>query len=333
MIGSAEPRPKILVCGGGSIGRRHIANLLSLNAEVFVWRAQTDRLKDLENEFHIKGMRDLDEAINASSAVIVATATDQHIAIALQVLRAGKPLFIEKPVSHSQDRIDDLIRLAGSQTVEVGCQFRVHPNLIALSHIVHDMGDENLLSYRLAMGHRLDAWRPGSNYAAGYSADATRGGGALFDLIHQIDIALWFFGPVVHVSAVLSKRSNLEIAADDMTNLLLTHKNGLTGHIQLDMASPVYRCEAEILTKTAMFTWSYPLGTVTQHDAAEVSIKHRVDSSFERNDLFIKHMQHFLKRITNPELSAICPLTDGIAALQVALSARKSFETGKRIEL
>ena len=106
------------------------------------------------------------------------------------------------------------------------------------------------------MGHRLDAWRPDQNYKQGYSANSAHGGGALFDLIRQIDIALWLFGPATEVDAVLAKLGKLNIQGDDVTNLLLTHNHGFTGHIQLDIASPVHRCEAEIMTTNELFRWS-----------------------------------------------------------------------------
>jgi predicted dehydrogenase len=75
----------------------------------------------------------------------------------------------------------------------------------------------------------------------------------MYDLVHQIDIAVWLFGPVKYVFANLARRSKLKINADDFTNLILIHKNGVTGQIQLDMVSPAYRGENEIVTKDNVF--------------------------------------------------------------------------------
>ena len=248
---------RVLVCGAGSIGRRHIVNLLQLGAKVSVWRSQTHLLKSIHAEFDVEVNEDLAESINSADAVVVATATDNHIPIAIKVLKAGKALFIEKPLSNNWTGIEDLKHLSAGRIIEVGCQLRAHQNLITLSKLLLETGKKDIFTYRLAMGHRLDAWRKGKTYQEGYSSDSERGGGALFDLIHQIDLALWLFGPVEEVNAVLSKRSGLDIKGDDMSNLLLTHSSGLTGHIQLDMASPVYRCEAEVMTTDSIYEWSY----------------------------------------------------------------------------
>ncbi|RTY34150.1 Gfo/Idh/MocA family oxidoreductase [Chlorobium phaeovibrioides] len=316
---------RVLVCGAGSIGRRHITNLLSLGVEVSVWRARSGLLNEVAQEFPVKVFEDLSIAISEAEAVVVATATDQHVAIATEALKAGKALFIEKPISHDWLGVDRLSSLVEGKIVEVGCQFRAHPNLIALDQKLCKTEEGRSLTYRLAMGQRLDAWRPAQDYQAGYSADSSRGGGALFDLIHQIDIALWFFGPVVGVYAVLDNIGDLNIKGDDVTNLLLTHKSGVTGHIQLDMASPVYRCEVEVMTSNALINWSNAQGVLQQRKADGIPIiVDSVPDGFVRNDLFLIHIAHFLKRIDNPLIPPLCAFEDGVAALKVALGARKS---------
>lgn len=324
---------RVLVCGAGSIGRRHIANLLGLGAEVSVWRARGDILAEIAHEFPVKTFASLPNAIAGAEAVVVATATDQHVAIAAEALKTGRALFIEKPLSHDWTGIDNLHRLAKNAIVEVGCQFRTHPNLIALSLLLGQPEYGRPLTYRLAMGQRLDAWRPTQNYEHGYSADSARGGGALFDLIHQIDIALWLFGPVVTVNAVLSKLGELNIQGDDVTNLLLTHSSGVTGHIQLDMASPVYRCEAEVMTSKALFRWSNVEGRLRHVSPECETIVDRVPDGFERNDLFLTHMVHFLKRLDNSTLPPLCKFEDGVAALKVVIGAREANLLGKMVRL
>ena len=312
------------ICGAGSIGKRHIANLLQLGAEVWVWRSRSELLAEIANDFPVQVCTDLHSAIAAAEAVVVATATDQHVAIAVAALKAGRAVFIEKSLSNDWAGIDDLSRLAAGKVVEVGCQFRAHPNLIALASQLRQPNHQRPLTYRLAMGHRLDAWRPAQNYQQGYSADSARGGGALFDLIHQIDIALWLFGPALGVQAVLAKLGDLNIRGDDVANLLLTHENGVTGHVQLDMASPVYRCEAEVMTTNALFHWSNTAGILRQLSPEGETIVDRLPKGFERNNLFYTHMAHWLRRIDNPEMLPLCAFEDGAAALRVALCAREA---------
>lgn len=324
---------RILVCGAGSIGTRHITNLLKLGADVSVWRSRHELLADISQQFPVRIYAELPAAIEEAEAVVVATATDQHMSIAQQALKSRRALFIEKPLSHNWTGIDDLRQLAENAIVEIGCQFRAHPNLKALASMLGREEYGRTLAYRLAMGHRLDAWRPSQNYQQGYSADSARGGGALFDLIHQIDVALWLFGPVVAVNAVLAKVGDLSIQGDDIANLLLTHKSGVVGHIQLDMVSPVYRCEAEVMTSKYLFRWLYKEGILCQLSPESEAIVDRLPERFERNDLFLTHMAHFLGRVEGSTLPALCPLEDGVAALKVALCAREASALGKTVRM
>lgn len=326
------PKKRVLVCGAGSIGRRHIANLLKLGTQVSVWRSRAALLDDVAQEFGVRTHQDLSYAIEESDAVVVATATDQHVPLARRVLETGRAVFIEKPLSHDWAGIDDLLQLSGGRVVEVGCQFRAHPNLIALARALAQPKNGRSLTYRLAMGQRLDAWRA-ADYRDCYSADAARGGGALFDLVHLIDIALWLFGPVASVYAVLSKMGELEIRGDDVANLLLTHNSGVTGQVQLDMASPVHRCEIEVMTAQALYTWSNAQGAVRRQSETADEVVHCVDAGFERNDLFMAHTRHFLARVENPGLEPLCSLDEGVDALRVALTARASDSRGARVAI
>ncbi len=324
---------RVLVCGTGSIGRRHIENLVQLGADVLVWRARSELLVEITRDYPVQACTDLDSGIATVEAVVVATATDEHVAIATATLKAGRALFIEKPLSHDWEGIDNLSHLAKGKVVEVGFQFRTHPNLIALATELKQLKQQGILTYRLAMGHRLDAWRPDQDYEQGYSANSERGGGALFDLIHQIDIALWLFGPVLGVHAVLAKRGMLNIHGDDVTNLLLTHKNGVTGHIQLDMTSPVYRCEAEVMTTSKIFRWSNSEGMLRQLSSEGETIVDRLPEEFKRNDLFYTQMEHWLKRIDNYKLLPLCSFEDGVAALRVALGAREASALQQMVKI
>lgn len=333
MDGIVNMGKRVLVCGAGSIGKRHITNLLKLGADVSVWRSRHAMLADISEQFPVRTYAELPVAIAEAEAVVVATATDQHMSIAQKALESGRALFIEKPLSHNWTGIDNLRQLAKNAIVEIGCQFRAHPNLKALASMLGQIKYGRTLTYRLAMGHRLDAWRPAQNYQQGYSADSARGGGALFDLIHQIDIALWLFGPIVAVNAVLAKVGDLSIQGDDMANLLLTHKSGVIGHIQLDMVSPVYRCEAEVMTNKHLFLWSHKEGMLCQQSPEGEVVVDRLPERFERNDLFLAHMAHFLGRVEGSALPPLCALEDGVAALKVALCAREASALGQAVRI
>ena len=146
----------------------------------------------------------------------------------------------------------------------------------------------------------------------------------MYDLVHQIDIAVWLFGPVKYVFANLARRSKLKISADDFTNLILIHKNGVTGQIQLDMVSPAYRGENEIVTKDNVFYLNLINGVLIKKKNFFSKIISKPPKKFIRNDLFISQMKHLLKNLKKNNIDAVCSLFDGILSLNVLLAAEKS---------
>ncbi len=323
--------PKVLVAGAGSIGRRHLANLRALGAEVCAWRERAALAPELARELGLPVYADLAQAISSVDAVVVATATDRHLPVALAAARARKAIFLEKPVASSWNGLDELTAVVTEVelVVEVGCQLRAHPNLIALAERIAGNSDGPLYTFRAVVGQRLEQWRLGTDYRQGYSASADRGGGALMDLVHEIDLVHWLAGGLQQVWAQLSTLSDQEVFADDLANLLVRTRSGAVGQIQMDMLSPAYRRGLELVFKDTVYIWDYVNGTLTRDDGKVREVIDRVPAGFERNNLFMAHMAHFLTRIRSPETPPLCSFEDGLAVLRAALAARESDRTGR----
>jgi predicted dehydrogenase len=325
-------RLRVLVCGGGSIGRRHAANLNALGVEVRCWRARGPSAGPV-----LEGTPDvdvLDEGINWCQAMVVATATDQHMALASAAAAAGRHLFLEKPVAHSLSGVAELVSLVARRglIVEVGCQLRMHPVLQAMREHVKSGIDGRPLAFHGCVGQRLDQWRPGTDYRNGYSADVSRGGGALFDLIHEIDLVLWQLGRPVGVAAHLSCVGGLGIQAEDLANLIIVLEDGCSGSLQLDMVSSVYRRRFEVVCEKASLRFDYGAGKLWRDAPGGTSELARVPDGFQRNDLFTAHMDRFLTRIRSGGAAA-CSLEEGVAALEVAVAAHAAARERRQVDL
>jgi predicted dehydrogenase len=318
----------ILVCGYGSIGRKHALNLKTLGASVHVWRKR-DKTDDIIADGFTPAP-DLDSAIAACDAVIIATATDEHIDIALRAARARKAIYLEKPLSHNNDGVADLLNAAEGLTIEIGCQLRHHPNIQYLRPRLASGADGKILTFNAWVGQRLDQWRPGTDYRTGYSADAARGGGALFDLVHEIDLINWLAGPVTHVSADLRHNGPLDMKGEDLANLILTTQNGASGVVQLDMLSPAYRRGFTLVCENAVYSWNYNTGILTRDDGTGPVTAHAAPDGFAPRDLLMLSMKHFMARLDDPSLPTSCSLPEAAHDLAILLAARRSSAAGKR---
>src|SRR5437016_3345212 len=108
---------RILVVGTGSVGRRHITNLLELRADVFAfsYRREANNTAIDSMPPSVTLVDDLDDALGGDcDAVVIANRTDLHISVALAGARNGKALFIEKPLAASMAGVDELIELVSA---------------------------------------------------------------------------------------------------------------------------------------------------------------------------------------------------------------------------
>ncbi len=322
----------VLVVGTGSIGKRHIANLLALGARVsaFSYRAAAgaEAPASVFDDPRVQRAPDLAQALTGDvDAVVVANRTDLHLDVALQAARLGKHLFLEKPLAVSLADVSELQRLVAQQglVVEAGFMLRRHPNLLWMQQYLASGALGELFHARAAVGQWLPDWRPGTDHRLGYGAFRAQGGGVVFDLIHELDLVHWLLGPVADVSAMTRTVKSLEIETEAVAQIGLRLASGLLAQVHLDYVRPGYGRDMEIVAREGVLAWDYQAGTVSLERAgAAPETVHRVPTGFERNTMFREHMAHFLQRIQTPALPAISSLADAEAVLRLALATHLS---------
>lgn len=320
----------ILVVGSGSIGRRHIQNMLSLGALVSVFRHRGANAPDSLPPA-VKIIESLDDALNGScDAVIVANRTDLHLVTAIAAASAGKHLFIEKPLSDSMRGVDELAsRIATANIIcEMGYMLRFHPNLQWIKKFLATQELGGIHYARAIVGQFLPDWRPDTDYRTCYSAFRSQGGGVIFDLVHDIDVITWLLGGVSEVATMTSSSAALEIETEAIAQINLRLRSGQLAQLHLDYLRPTYARSLEVVCDDGVLTWDYTEGTVSiERRNGKTEIAHRVPDGFSRNGMFLSHANHFLRRLKGEEETARASLADGIDSLRVALACHKSAES------
>ena len=326
---------KVLVVGTGSIGTRHIKNLLALETSVSAYSYRAERTEVLSKKYGIRAFPSVDSAFDFEpDAVVISNRPDQHMETAIAAAERGIHLYIEKPLSNSLKGIDDLKRLSESKAlvIEVGCMMRFHPGLRTIKELLER--DEIGKPYfaRVCVGQYLPDWRPEQDYHQSYSAKSDYGGGVLFDLIHELDYLYWWFGTVSDVSSFLDHLSDLEIETEDVAQILLRFGKGLVAQVEMDYLRPFYRRDCEVVGSKGVIFWDYNSGKVTLKikGVSEAQV-FDLPVSFERNTMFVDHMKHFLNRIKNGGNPAV-DLEDGINVLKVALAAHRASENRRAVK-
>ena len=123
---------KFLVAGYGSIGRRHLRNLIALGQnDIVLLRSHKstlpeEEIKDIPVETTVEAALS-----HHPDGVIIANPTALHLDAAIPAAKAGCAVFMEKPVSDSYERISELRDALGGNggRFQMGFQFRFHPRL------------------------------------------------------------------------------------------------------------------------------------------------------------------------------------------------------------
>jgi predicted dehydrogenase len=106
-----------MIAGLGSIGRRHLRNLLALGErDILLFRSHKSTLPDDELEGFPTETNLAEALARAPQAVIISNPTALHIEVALAAAKAGCHLLIEKPISHSLERVDELCEVVRAIT-------------------------------------------------------------------------------------------------------------------------------------------------------------------------------------------------------------------------
>jgi predicted dehydrogenase len=331
---------KILIAGLGSIGRRHLRNLLALGEkDILLYRTRHSSLPDDElGAFPV--VTDLNAVLDCHpDAAIIANPTALHLETAIPVAQAGCHLLLEKPIAHTFAGVPALrqaVQQGGGQVL-VGFQFRFHPGLRQVADWIAQGAIGRPLSFRAHWGEYLPDWHPWEDYRQGYSARSDLGGGVILTLSHPLDYLRWMLGEVDSLWAFAGKSGDLEIDVEDTAEIGLRFRNGAIGSVHLDYNQRPPAHTLEIIGTRGTLDWDHRDGCAVLYQVERGGWQRispekllGLERSYERNDLFLAEMSHFLA-VARGETQPACSLEDGIQVLRLALAAQQSARQGERV--
>lgn len=327
---------KFLIAGLGSIGRRHLNNLVTLGQrDILLYRTHQSTLPEADQvDFPVE--TDLQAALDHQpDAVIVSNPTALHLQVARPAAERGCHLFLEKPLSHNMQGVRELQETVSQQGLKVlvGFQFRFHPGLQHVRRLLQSGAAGQPLSVRAHWGEYLPGWHPWEDYRQGYSARPELGGGVILTLCHPLDYLRYLLGDIDSLWALTASDSPLELPVEDRAEIGLRFRSGVIGSVHLDYVQRPPAHWLEIICTAGTIRWDNADGSVKWYSSQSTAWNTQpAPQAFERNQLFLDQMQHFLNVLERGAAPA-CTLEDGIRALEMALAAHESAATGRRVTL
>ncbi len=272
--------------------------------------------------------------VDGLDVVVLATPSGLHADQARQVIDAGVPVVVDKPLATNASgalAVLDAARQAGVP-LTVFQNRRYDAEHVTMRDVVRSgrLGEV----FRAEM--RWERWRPIPKERWRETAPATEGGGIMLDLqTHVVDAAVDLFGPVESVYAEVFCRTTV---SEDDAFLACRHESGAVSHLGTSSVAAAPGPRIRVLGRAAAFVLNaferdldvYPdLRTDDDHcgwiyDGAERTPAPRSDSSQ------VDFYRQVAAALQADEVQAAMPVDprDAVHTLAVIDAARASAESG-----
>ena len=318
----------VLLIGLGRWGEKHLRVLRDIGATVWVADVSATR-RAWAVQHGVAAARAVDDyhsVLGHVDAVDIVTPADSHLAIAETCLRAGRPCFVEKPltVTAADGRQLATVARETGQALQVGHIFRFHPVTAAIRTAV--------------MARRLGRLRFATGRFAGFKRPRMDVGVTHTDAIHYFDLFAYLFDhPATRASAI--QRDYLGRGLDDMSVTMVEYGD-VPALVEANYFVPGTWRECVVVGERGTVVADYGSGTVNLYEG---EFRHR-DGVWEAIDLGKEALQTNDVEPLRLELSAfldVCagkapvPVTadDGVRAVQVVEAAAQAARLGRAVAI
>lgn len=318
----------VLVVGVGSIGRRHLSNLAALGHTVYAVDIDPAQLERVSAQ--VKGtFSSLDEALAiGADAAFVCTFSNDHIAPAMKCAAAGCHLFIEKPLSLTVEGTDELARAIAERGLVsmVGCNMRFHPAIKSVHEILcNDANFAKKLWANLEFGYYLPFAK--EDYESSYQANRNMGGNLIFDDIHELDYATWFFGEAAEVLCTRGILSGLKMDTEDHVEMIVRFRSGVVCTVHMDYLQHGYSRRCKVVCEGGTVVWDFAqgkLGTITTEQPEW--LWQEMDLDIYYNQMYVDEVKYFMDCVEQ-SVQTFNSVAASLPVLKLAIAADRSCQT------
>ena len=291
---------KVAVIGLGNIATRHRRNLKSLfpGTELLVMSASgripEDAISDSDGI-----VASVEALIEANvELVIVASPAPFHAQHAIPLVEAGIPTLIEKPVTTTSEDADSIQKAIDEHgtPVAVGYCLRYLPSAKELKRLLDNKAIGTLYNAHIEIGQYLPDWRPSKDYRDCVSANRHLGGGALFELSHELDYAQWLLGPLHLQHTLLRSSEELNLEVEDMADITALTDTGAVATIHLDFLQRKAHRKCSFVGRDGRIDWDLIQNQLTLTTATETSILYS-EPEWDKNKMYVAMITDFVQMI------------------------------------
>ncbi len=296
------------VIGVGYLGQHHARVFSELEGVRLAAVVDTDpaRAEEIAGKYGAAAYTDYRKALAAVDAFSIVTPTTRHYEIALECIRAGKDLLIEKPVTVTIEEADALIDASerAGVVVQVGHLERFNPAISAVAPLIGEP--------RFFEAERLSPF-----LGRGVDVDIT-----LDLMIHDIDIILSLLGrhsdPVAPFPVdIKATGADVLTGRIDMAKAWLEFDGGINALVTASRTSPTKARTLKIFQRDAYLLVDYQNMEVRRYRKEGNEIIQEA-LPVEKKEPLKEELREFVQCVGSRSKPRVCALA-GRNALKVAL--------------
>lgn len=151
-----SPLPRVAIIGCGAWGKNLARNFAELGALMAICDSDSQKAQTIALEYKVKALDEEQVFTDPSvDAVVISSLAPLHASQTERALKAGKHVYIEKPMALSVKDAQNLCALAKAQNriLMVGHLLNYHPAFMALKERLAELGSlKHIYANRLALG-------------------------------------------------------------------------------------------------------------------------------------------------------------------------------------
>ena len=287
-------------------------------------RSVAEPLSGWENAASTTSMRDaLDQHPDMA---ILANPSAAHFKPLLELIAAGVPTYVEKPVVTSRAEVDAIRRyIAASPPAAhvTGYNLRLLPSLLRARDLIRGGALGSVVRANLEAGQWLPDWRVGQDHRLSYSANTGQGGGVIFDLSHELDAARYLLGEITLMGAVQANVPCLEIASEAVASMLGTSASGAIVSVTVDYVARAPIRRYTIVGDKGSLVWDLLARRLVLSVPGESSDIAMGADAFDVRETYRTAMAGFAAAAGGDGSAGLQDLEDGLRSADLAIAAHE----------
>lgn len=308
---------KVAVIGAGAWGKNIIRNLAELNALGAICDPDQDKLASYAAEYpEAATFTDWRRLLESDlPAVVIATPTPLHHEMAEAALRAGKDVYVEKPLTHSGEQARVLTALAAE-----------HGRILMVGHLLLYQPAVSWIKDYIATGELGELY--GIRHERLTLGRARSMENVLWDIgVHDVATMFYLTGESRPTEIRASGHRLLQLGVEDDVHVHLAFPGGVRGNLHVSWLWPETNRRTIIRGSAGMLVYDEVDQAVTLH-------RKWIDKDLNNHDegsevVYRGHgqplkleLEHFLARLEDRQ----SPLSDGASAVAVIETLERANE-------